>query len=142
MSEIISFVEKHIKKIEDEMKVIDRFLKNSPKGSLKIQVRNGKTYYYRKYTNDDININCISNEKGKENIDNNKKCVYIKRDNIELVKALSQKKYYKSVRTILENNLNILNKIISGYSDIEDVYVLLNAEIRKYVVIIDVSVQR
>lgn len=100
---------------------IERFKKHEPEGCLKWQIKNGKTYYYQQYWNENKNI---WDRK------------YIKKNELFLAQKLAQKQYYAEVKSIIEINLNELKSLQAIYcqENLKDVYTHLCNE-RKNMVI-------
>lgn len=108
MSEIITVAKREIIKLENILAQIDVFLNNAPKGCLKWQNKNGKTYYYHQLKLD-------NNKWGRE---------YIKKEELSLANKLAQKHYYALIKPIAKKQLEELEKLVRHYpsDDLEEVY--------------------
>ncbi len=121
MNNIKKIVNEEIHRLEKDLKTIDTFLESAPKGCLKWQNKNGKTYYYHQYPvsgeqtvrdEKDISKNNESNEKEKNRRWKRK---YIKRKELALAKVLAQKHYYMIIRKTIEQNIKELRKLMKRY---------------------------
>ena len=100
-------VQERIIELKKVLGTIENELIHAPEGSLKIQKRQEKTYYYHQIKKDGKYI--------KE---------YIKRDNENIANALAQKAYYEKVKPLLEKELHSLEIFYNTYNEniVDDVY--------------------
>jgi len=114
---IVELAKEEIIMLEKWMGIIEEFQKDEPAGCLKYQKKRDKTFYYYQFF-----------DESKEGW--NRK--YLKREELPLVKRLAQKQYYSLVKPVIENNLNVLRRLVKGYQTegIEKVYDNLSEERR------------
>lgn len=112
---IIEKAKKEIVKLENLMKMIDKFQSHAPQGCLKFQNKGENTYFYQQYM-----------DESKNKWDRK----YIKKENISLAKELAQKQYYTAIKPVLEKSLNALKSFIKQYQpeEIEKIYDNLSPE--------------
>lgn len=89
------------------MKVINQELENAPSGSLKIQRRGNKIYYYHQVKREGTYV---------------KK--YIEQKNKGFAIALAKKGYYEKVKPLLEKELDALETFEKSYDEnmVNDLY--------------------
>lgn len=102
-------VQNKIKELKKVLYTVDEYLKQAPKGCLKYQKREGKTYYFHQY----------KDEMSKKYV----RC-YIERDNEVLAMELAQKGYCAKIKPLLEKEIRALEQFDSRYKDgeIEEFY--------------------
>lgn len=128
MSDITKMLRDEVNRLETALKKIDAFLEKAPKGCLKWQNKNGKTYYVQQVEGDEVNKE-VSDDSYKVITANSKEKSkwirkYIRKQDISLAKELAQKHYYLLIRPILKKNLNELNNFLKSYksNDIDEIY--------------------
>ncbi len=106
-------IQQKIAELNKILKLIGTRLKESPEGSLKIQKRLGKTYYYHQL---------------KENGKYVKH--YIGKDDIKLARELANKSYYMKVKPLLEKELKMYETLEKIYDDeaVNSIYNSLSEE--------------
>ena len=106
---------------------IEKYLSHAPEGSLKIQNRCGKTYYYHQYKNTETGLYIKA---------------YIDRKNEQFARRLAQKGYYAKVKPLIEKKLQALETFAQADNDeeIDNVYDMLIQERKMLVVPIRISV--
>ena len=126
MHNFIELVKEEVPQLENALKQVDEFLENVPQGSLKWQNKNGKTYYYHQF---------MQNNKWVRR--------YIKKAELSLAKTLAQKQYYISIRPILERMLDEIERFIKKcpLNELEKIYDNLSVERKNLVTPIQVSVK-
>lgn len=97
------------------MEVIEESQKSEPKGCLKCQRRNGRTFFCHQYM--DKNTQKMNYK-------------FIKKDNISLAQRLAQKQYYSFLKPMIESNLKVLKLLVERYcpEQMESVYDGLSEE--------------
>lgn len=147
MTNILKVAKEEISKLDGFVKKIDTFLVNAPKGGLKWQTKNGKTYYYHHYIIEDdkeANANKVRNSRQRNSKESDKqyKRQYIKKSDAPLANALAQKHYYTIIRPIIEKKIQELNRFIKIYQkkELEEVYEALSIERKRLVIPLQVSV--
>ena len=147
MTNILKVAKEEISKLDGFIKKIDTFLVNAPKGGLKWQTKNGKTYYYHHYMiEDDKEANknkvCDGRQRSSNESDKQYKRQYIKKSDAPLANALAQKHYYTTIRPIIEKKIQELNRFRKKYQkkELEEVYETLSIERKSLVVPLQVSV--
>ena len=100
-------VSQKIKETEQLLKVINQELENAPSGSLKIQRRGNKIYYYHQVKREGTYV---------------KK--YIEQKNKGVAIALAKKGYYEKVKPLLEKELDALETFEKSYDEnmVNDLY--------------------
>ena len=93
-----------MKELQRILDVINAFLEKAPAGYLKIQQRQGKTYYYHQYCDDSTNATYKK---------------YIVRKEEKVAKALAQKGYYLRIKPIIEKQIITLGMFVDGYNEEE-----------------------
>lgn len=103
-------------------------MSNAPEGSLKIQNRCGKTYYYHQYK-----------DAGKDSYVKS----YIDRKNEKLARQLAQKGYYTKVKPLLVEQLQILETFDIAYNaeKLDGIYDMLTEERKQLIIPIRISVK-
>ena len=106
-------IQQKIAELNKILKLIGTRLKDYPEGSLKIQKRLGKTYYYHQL---------------KENGKYVKH--YIGKDDIKLARELANKSYYMKVKPLLEKELKMYETLEKIYDDeaVNSIYNSLSEE--------------
>ena len=107
---------------------IEHYLAHAPEGGLKLQKRNGRTYYYHQYKNPQSDSYIKT---------------YIDKRNESLAQKLAQKGYYSKVKPDIESQLHALEQFeeVYNYNDkqINNVYDMLMEERKRLVVPVKVS---
>ena len=108
MAGIINVARDEIHKLEKILCKVDSFLESAPKGCLKWQNKNNRTYYYHQFKLED-------NKWGRE---------YVKKEEISLANQLAMKYYYIQTKLLIENQLKELKKFVENYptKKLEEVY--------------------
>lgn len=103
-------------------------MEHVPEGSLKIQNRCKKTYYYHQYKNEENNSYVKS---------------YIGRKNEQLARRLAQKGYYIKVKPLIEKQLQVLEAFsqADNCKGIDSIYDMLTEERKQITVPVRVSVK-
>lgn len=109
---------------------IEHYLAHAPEGGLKLQKRNGKTYYYHQYKNPQSDSYIKT---------------YIDRKNESLAQKLARKGYYSKVKPYIESQLHALEQFeeVYNYNDkqIDDIYDILTEERKRLVTPVKVSIK-
>lgn len=126
MHKFIELAKEEMPQLEYAIKKIDSFLNKAPEGCLKRQNKNGKTYYYHQFMQE-----------------NKWKRRYIKKSDLSLAKMLAQKHYYIAIKPILEKTINELKRLAKKCStnELEEIYDNLSVERKSLVTPIQMSVQ-
>lgn len=95
-----NIIENKITCLKNALAQIEHNLKGAPKGYLKIQVRDGKVYYYYHYRDKD-------NKKIQRK--------YITQKDAKFAQALAQKGYDERVKPLLQKELKELENFLSKY---------------------------
>ncbi len=107
---------------------IEHYLAHAPEGGLKLQKRNGRTYYYHQYKNPQSDSYIKT---------------YIDKRNESLAQKLAQKGYYSKVKPYIESQLHALEQFeeVYNYNDkqMDNVYDMLMEERKRLVVPVKVS---
>lgn len=107
---------------------IEHYLAHAPEGGLKLQKRNGRTYYYHQYKNPQSDSYIKT---------------YIDKRNESLAQKLAQKGYYSKVKSYIESQLHALEQFeeVYNYNDkqMDNVYDMLMEERKRLVVPVKVS---
>ena len=124
MKNFIEIAKEEVPQLENALKQVDEFLENVPQGSLKWQNKNGKTYYYHQF---------MQNNKWVRR--------YIKKGELLLAKTLAQKQYYISIRPILEKMLDEIKRFIKKcpLNELEEIYDNLSVERKNLVMPLQAS---
>lgn len=127
MNEIITVAKREIIKLRKILSEVENFMSDAPKGCLKWQNKNGKTYYYHQFKNKE-------NQWERE---------YIKREDVSLANELALKHYYSVIRPKVKKQLNELEKFVKRYSsdELDDVYDNLCSERKALCTPISTSVE-
>ena len=96
-----------IKELTKALSDIKHFFENAPEGCLKIQQREGRSYFYRQIF--DKRTHQFSR-------------TYISRKDIGLAGALAKKGYFLKIRPIIEKQLIVLKRFSEEYSHQEIAY--------------------
>ena len=126
MRNYVEIAQEEVPQLENTLKQIDKFIENTPQGSLKWQNKSGKTYYYHQYMKEGKWVR-----------------KYIKMRELSLAKELAQKHYYKVIRTILKRYLYELKRFLKKcpLNELEEVYDNLCIERKNLVVPVQMSVK-
>ena len=118
----------HNKIVENKQKLkeVEKKLSNAPTGSLKIQTRKGKDFYYHQYKNE---ISCEFERK------------FIRVKDKQLVNDLAQKRYLNKIKPLLEEQINMLEEFQREYNQniINDVYDNLSDRRRQLITPISIT---
>lgn len=93
-----------MKELQRILDGINGFIAKAPSGCLKIQQRQGKTYYYHQYFDDRTNVTYKK---------------YIIRKEEQVAKVLAQKGYYLRIKPIIEKQIITLGRFVDGYNEEE-----------------------
>ena len=106
---MIAKIKKTIEEKEKLVHRIETLISNAPDGSMKFQVKNGKIYYYHNVKDSRTGQWCKT---------------YIKKKQIQMAKALTQKSYYTSVLLVLKSQLVQLKNFIETFNEegVEEIY--------------------
>ena len=106
---MIAKIKKTIEEKEKLVHRIETLISNAPDGSMKFQVKNGKIHYYHNVKDSRTGQWCKT---------------YIKKKQIQMAKALTQKSYYTSVLLVLKSQLVQLKNFIETFNEegVEEIY--------------------
>lgn len=121
MSHIMYEIQEEIKRVDKMLITIKKFHEQAPKGGLKYQKKGKEFFFYQQCVNEESKL---------------KKRIYIKKDNLSLVRQLAQKHYYSKLEPLLRKRLKSLKSFQEAYhpDEAEKVYEELS-EIRKTLVL-------
>lgn len=100
MNNIMNEIKKEIEKLEKLLEKMERFKTKEPKGGLKCHKKGKRTFYYHLVWNKKI-------QKCEEK--------YIRKANMNFIKALAQKHYYGNLEPVVRKNLSALKEFEKKY---------------------------
>ena len=92
-----------IKEYEQVQNRINQFLINAPKGTLKIQTKNNRPYYYWQYQGEDGRI----------------QQQYLPKNQMKIAEQLAQKRYFEKIKPMVRENLAALYNFEKNYHFLE-----------------------